>query len=168
MTASKSGFVTPEIQGTPLTDALISVSVKDGSGNVCGTGEKKVTIDPNQNIWPDQVVDVAINQDCKNPIVVAKVLNNGKELASKEVKVPVLVSPDQQSSRKNFWWIIGLVVILVAGVAGIIYKIYKKKKNNPQPPKTPVSPTEKTSSSTVATNALSAIIISATFFGSAH
>jgi hypothetical protein len=165
MTASSSAFVTPEIQGTPLTDPTISVSIKDQNGNICGTNDQKVTIDPNQNIWPDQVINVSINKDCQNPSVLAKVLNNGKELASKEVKVPVLVSPDQQSAPKNVWWIIGLLVVLVAVVAGIIYK---KKKTNSQPPKAPISPPENTSSSAAATKTLTAIIVSATFFGLAH
>jgi hypothetical protein len=165
MTASSSAFVTPEIQGTPLTDPTISVSIKDQNGNICGTNDQKVTIDPNQNIWPDQVINVSINKDCQNPSVLAKVLNNGKALASKEVKVPVLVSPDQQSAPKNVWWIIGLLVVLVAVVAGIIYK---KKKTNSQPPKAPISPPENTSSSAAATKTLTAIIVSATFFGLAH
>lgn len=155
--ASSSAFVTPELQGTPLTDAAIAVSIKDGSGQLCGQSEQKMSTDPNQNIWPDQVLSVAVDKKCTNPTVTAKVLNNGKELASKEIKVsvPVVAGDSYSSSKKALWWVSGVLLLLI-GIAGFIfYKWRQKNRQKSDPPSTPPSPG---SSKTVITPMAAAII----------
>lgn len=139
ISASSAPFVSPKFQGTPLTNALISVSIKDGLGQVCGSGEKKVDINPNQNIWPDQTLDVPLDKNCNNLKVVAKVVNNGKELASKEVSMPVIVAGDKITNSNMNYWIGGIILAVILAVGGIGFYLWKKKKFPPVKPNIPAT-----------------------------
>ncbi len=161
-TASSAGFLRSENQGTPLTDARIWVSIKDGAGFECGTSEQKVSIDPNQNIWSDQVLSVSITKNCSNPSVTAKVFNNDKELASKEIKVPVIVASDQQSVRQSLWWIVGGILLGLAVVAGIFYVRSKNTQIPKNPPSLPPTHTP------ISGKSLTVLIIWLGLFGLVH
>ncbi len=147
--ASSSGFITPSLQGTPLTNPTLNVLVKDGTGLECGKAEKKIDFDPNQNIWPDQVLDISMTRNCTNPTVTAKIFNNGKELASKEIKIPVLISPDQQNSQKTTWMILVILLIISGIIAGAA--IYIKKRKSTTPPQKGIKPGNESSSPPTAT-----------------
>ena len=128
--SSGATYVQPELQGTPLGASTIIATVKDGNGVECGTAEHKVTTDPNVNIWPDQTIDVPISKDCKDIIVEAKVSNEGRELAFKQVTT----NPKEEGAlgvKNNIWILVTMILGIIAVVVGAVWLFIKKRKGTP-------------------------------------
>jgi hypothetical protein len=157
--------------GTHLKDAVLKVSLIDGSGNECGSGRTTLPDTTSSPVWPEQKVNIKINKDCPDFAVRAEVEYQGSNLATLDKSYGAMVASQRegnpQGANLTLWrWVLGGLVAIVVIIAAIIWYRRNKTKNNPPSQSTPSDGNSVSSSTTMQVLALVLTTLGVIFFAS--
>ncbi len=117
-----------------VKDAALSVTVKDGQGDLCGRGEIKINLGP---IVSNPAVNIPLEKTCLDPHILAELKKDIQVLDTMEISIPstspqsrvVKAETEKEKGRfSTYLAITGGIIIIILIIMAIYYFAIKQKK----------------------------------------